>query len=88
MDLNVIVFENGFASEKMIENKLNRLIKNGYKKIALSVVIDGSDLPNVPLPLKIKYDSLRIQILHRLTMKVDETIQLYQLVMQLLYTFC
>lgn len=79
MDLNVIVFENGFASEKMIENKLNRLIKNGYKKIALTVVIDGSDLPNVPLPLKIKYDSLRIQILHRLTMKVDETIQLYQL---------
>jgi len=80
MDLNLIVYdENEFCNEKLIYNKINRSFKEGFKTIALSTIINGNNIANMPAPIQIKFQSTDVKILNRLTVKVGETMQFYQL---------
>ncbi|KAH9400737.1 Ribonuclease P protein subunit p30 [Tyrophagus putrescentiae] len=83
MDLNVIVYqEKEFASEKAITSKVMRAVNDGFKRIALSVVIHGKNIANIPMPVScavLRSTVPDVQILHRLTVKIEETDQIFKI---------
>lgn len=83
MDLNVIVYqEKEFASEKAITSKVMRAVNDGFKRIALSVVIHGKNIASIPMPVScavLRSTVPDVQILHRLTVKIEETDQIFKI---------
>ncbi|XP_074593976.1 ribonuclease P protein subunit Rpp30 [Brevipalpus obovatus] len=86
MDLNVIIEQDRVRdSIGVVRSKLQRCLKLGYKAIALSVHIEGNQVGNIPNPLQLTpeslkfFDATKMEIHSRLTVAVDEGLQLHKL---------
>lgn len=82
MDLNVIVENNGTRdSDNIIKQKLTRCKILGFHTVALSVIINiKSNSPIVPPPPDVKsLAPAQLKVLSRLTVKVEENMQIHKL---------
>ncbi|KAH9497029.1 Ribonuclease P protein subunit p30 [Dermatophagoides farinae] len=82
MDLNLIIYNDGFDLDKSIVKLIESCLKFDYKRIALAVqIIGGGKDVKIPIPptIKLRGDQKNIKIYTRLTVQIGDSNSLFHL---------